>query len=36
LGNSENRGTPESGKAAVKPEESAAVLSTSEKKKARP
>jgi penicillin-binding protein 2 len=36
LGNSENMGTPENGKTAVKPEESAAVLPTSEKKKARP
>ena len=36
LGNSENIGTPGSGKTAVKQEESAAVLPTSEKKKARP
>ena len=36
LGNSENIRTPGNGKTAVKPEESAAVLPTSEKKKARP
>jgi penicillin-binding protein 2 len=36
LGNSENIRTPGNGKTAVKPEESAAVLPTTEKKKARP